>query len=645
MLSIFTETLSGLVNIDADTIKANFLNSFPTSYLDGVRSNIQQQIDSLIGLEGPNAGPTGPQGPRGYQGLQGIQGIQGPQGIQGDKGTPYDEMRIQALEVKELALEEKTKNIFNTETKYVIGKDVQINDTLTVGDIEFSTFNGLNKSIFANGYNMSISDGILYNINQAKNVGQDGKNRANEAYDLASGAYGYASGLFSGVGGAVAVATASLQGQVSTAQLTATKALNVADSNTEKIKDVKDNLKVTDKVVGDLSNRTAWMQSTNENNVYKTLFNNDYLDTTGKLVVRTTNENDKCVEIDNTGIRTYNVYVGNSLNPLFAKSIQSQLDYLGLSVNGSGLTQTFTHNEIQLKKGVNTLYKISQNGYNIYNENSLYLPSFSINDTGNMKIYRLNNNDPYSQNDDIFSIYDSSQHKRVIINEDKIALKYATNTEKTRCFIDDNGFSYNTITNNNLNENLRTTIGSDIRFKQEQTTGGPFNATYDTRISSIGGTANNGQGKLLLECDKLVSKNLATYDVTSSNYSYSQFGSNTSGMVIKHNQVYNLTTNPVTPIQKEELNIYNTYDLLTNGNENGKINISSVGNTTIYSQKGKIILGVGEITVLGVTTYKSYIEITEDYIKLVSPLVDTFVPYNTVERVEQSWNQLRRSGT
>ncbi len=49
MLSIFNETLSGLVDIDADTINTNFLNTVPTSYFDGLRSNIQQQIDGLIG--------------------------------------------------------------------------------------------------------------------------------------------------------------------------------------------------------------------------------------------------------------------------------------------------------------------------------------------------------------------------------------------------------------------------------------------------------------------------------------------------------------------------------------------------------------------------------------------------------------------
>ncbi len=47
------ENLSGLVNIEADNItttgiQSQYLNSFPTPYIDGTRSNLQSQIDNIL---------------------------------------------------------------------------------------------------------------------------------------------------------------------------------------------------------------------------------------------------------------------------------------------------------------------------------------------------------------------------------------------------------------------------------------------------------------------------------------------------------------------------------------------------------------------------------------------------------------------
>ena len=95
-------SLDGLNTITADTIFSNDINysgnlnkiSITTfNYLDGVNSNIQNQIDSLstaISTSGGIQGPTGARGQRGYTGDTGPIGIQGIQGIQGLTGNTGD---------------------------------------------------------------------------------------------------------------------------------------------------------------------------------------------------------------------------------------------------------------------------------------------------------------------------------------------------------------------------------------------------------------------------------------------------------------------------------------------------------------------------------------------------------------------------
>jgi hypothetical protein len=105
------------------------------------------------------------------------------------------------------------------------------------------------------------------------------------------------------------------------------------------------------------------------------------------------------------------------------------------------------------------------------------------------------------------------------------------------------------------------------------------------------------------------------------------------------------------PKTNETLELYSLYEAIQGGgNENGRIFLNATGNIQIKTYNGKIVLGVGIIPILdsitglptGQTTFKSYIEITEDGIKLASPTVDirNTTNANRVERVEQYMNQL-----
>jgi hypothetical protein len=82
------ETLSGVENIYAYNISTdNFLNQ-PSTYFTGVTSNLQQQINSILGFTGGVIGITGPTGATGYTGPTGFTGPTGPTGQKGDQGNP-----------------------------------------------------------------------------------------------------------------------------------------------------------------------------------------------------------------------------------------------------------------------------------------------------------------------------------------------------------------------------------------------------------------------------------------------------------------------------------------------------------------------------------------------------------------------------
>ena len=215
-MNYIDENLSGLVNIEADNIvttgiQSQYLNSVPTSYIDGTRSNLQEQIDDILNgttdgtvyLRGPTGptGSTGPRGERGYQGIQGIagesqyggptgptgpkgeRGLQGEQGLQGpkgDDGTVANESRVTALE-------NKTQQMTNGTNEIKFSKDVIIDDTLTVPFLKIETINDLPKSIFNDGYSMNISDGILYNIDISRKEAKKAQDKANESYSYYEG--------------------------------------------------------------------------------------------------------------------------------------------------------------------------------------------------------------------------------------------------------------------------------------------------------------------------------------------------------------------------------------------------------------------------------------------------------------------------
>lgn len=81
-------TKNTLLNIPATSIADGSISNAEFETLNGIRSNIQDQIDNISLTPGPQGdqGPIGPAGPAGATGAQGPQGEVGPQGPQGEQG-------------------------------------------------------------------------------------------------------------------------------------------------------------------------------------------------------------------------------------------------------------------------------------------------------------------------------------------------------------------------------------------------------------------------------------------------------------------------------------------------------------------------------------------------------------------------------
>jgi len=732
-MNYIDENLSGLVNIEADNIvttgiQSQYLNSVPTSYIDGTRSNLQAQIDEILNgttdgtvyLRGPTGptGSTGPRGERGYQGIQGIagesqyggptgptgpkgeRGLQGEQGLQGPKGDDGTVLKIETIndlpksifddgysmnisdgilyninisrkEAKVAldkanesynnyagqnnrvkALEDKTANITNNEEQYNISKAIDVYGFVRTATIFFSYLNGLPKSIFDDGYSMLMKNGILYNINIARQEAKTAYDKGEEALNTANGAYGYATGLGVIVGGigatisaGISSALAGIQSQISAVNKRVDNAYSAIDDNREDIDNQGNSINT-------LGGRTQYQSADNN----RTIFTSD-LETTAHLKVRQTNEELTYTDILYNGLRVYNTSVESSQNPLFIpKYAMSEISNQGITLNdktsNSDIKNEIKSNSIELKNNNVSITKISHDGLNI-NKDSFEV--FNIDSYGNMKITKLGNNPKVNQ----FELKSFDGKTKAFINENTIGLNYtqvASNnpfdppySDKILCSLNQNGYSFNTLDSYN-NLTVRTNLGTDLRFFET----GSIRPNYDTRIYSTKGGYNNqnldGWGKLTAVAESFTTNCLTTFNQDIDNRPFSQFGTTTNGIRMNHNQLIQLT--PISkPKTNETLEIYSLYDSVTGGgNENGRIFINSIGNIQIKTYKGKIVLGVGVVPILdaitglptGQNTYKSYIEITEESIKLASPTVDirnTTNP-NRVERVEQYLNQL-----
>ena len=93
---LISKNLSGVSNVNVSgDVTAQTIQSSLGIYLNGIRSNVQTQIDTValskqgiqgnVGIQG-NIGILGNIGLRATQGIQGIQGVQGSTGSQGDTG-------------------------------------------------------------------------------------------------------------------------------------------------------------------------------------------------------------------------------------------------------------------------------------------------------------------------------------------------------------------------------------------------------------------------------------------------------------------------------------------------------------------------------------------------------------------------------
>ena len=87
---LISKNLSGVSNVNVSgDVTAGTIQSSLGIYLNGIRSNVQTQIDYFQGLPGiqGNIGIQGIQGIQGNIGIQGIQGVQGSTGQQGSTGS------------------------------------------------------------------------------------------------------------------------------------------------------------------------------------------------------------------------------------------------------------------------------------------------------------------------------------------------------------------------------------------------------------------------------------------------------------------------------------------------------------------------------------------------------------------------------
>ena len=548
------------------------------------------------------------------------------------------------------ALEDKTANITNNEY-YNFSKGLDVYGFMRTSAIYFSYINGLPKSIFDDGYDMIMKNGILFNINIARQEARTAYDKGQEALNTANGAYGYATGLgaiVAGIGGVISAgissALAGIQSQILGVNKRVDNAYSAIDDNRRDI----DN---TGEAINTLGERTQY-QSAGSN---RTIFNSD-LETTSHLKVRQQNEELTYTDILYNGLKVYNTSVETSQNPLFiGKYALSEIGTQGIILNdktsNTDIKNEMKSNSIELKNNNVSIAKLSLDGFNI-NKDSFEV--FNIDSYGNMKITKTGNNPKQNQ----FELKAFDGKTRAFINENTIALNYtqvATNnpfdppqTDKILCSLNQDGYSFNTLDSYN-NLTVRTNLGTDLRFFET----GSSRPNYDTRIFSTKGGYNNqnldGWGKITAVAESFTTNCLTTFNQDIDNRPFSQFGTTTNGIRMNHNQLIQLT--PISkPKTNETLEIYSLYDSIAGGgNENGRIFINSTGNIQIKSYNGKILLGVGVVPILdtlglptGQNTFKSYIEITEDSIKLASPTVDirnTTNP-NRVERVEQYLNQL-----
>ena len=768
------ENLSGLVNIEADNItttgiQSQYLNSVPTSYIDGTRSNLQTQIDNILNgtsdgtvyIKG-DTGAKGEKGDRGLQGIQGIQGIQGEtqyggpegpqgpkgdkgekgeiglQGVKGDDGTNANEARVTALENKTQqitntltdikfskdvkiedtytltvpnlkvdkindipksifdngysmdinngilynidvsrkeaktaldranesytkyeneatrvqALEDKTANITNSATEYIFSKALDVYGYIETSAIYFSYINGYPRSIFDDGYSMNMKDGILYNIYQAKVDAKNAYDKGQEGVNIANGAYAYATGLAGVVGGigglvssAVGGALAGLQSQIN--------AVNgrVSDANGE-ISHNRRDIDTHGGSINTLENKTHYQFAGND----RTIFNSD-LETTMNLKMRTESELATYTNVNNLGLKVYNTAVESSQNPLFiGKYAMAEIGNQGIILNDKTTSTNYKNeiksNSIELKTGDVSIAKLSHDGLKI-NKDSFEV--FNVDNFGNMQITKNGNNPKTNQ----FELKSFDGKTKAFINETTIGLNHTQVvtknpfdnpvTDKILCSLNQNGYSFNTLDSYNA-LTVRSNLSTDLRFFET----GSTRPNYDTRIFSTKGGYNNptfdGNGKITAVAESFTTNCLTTYNQDIDNRPFSQFGSVTSGMRINHNQLVELT--PISrPKTNETLELYSLYEAIQGGgNEDGRIFLNATGNIQIKTYNGKIVLGVGIIPILdsitglptGQTTFKSYIEITENSIKLASPTVDirNTTNANRVERVEQYMNQL-----
>ena len=88
---LISKNLSGVSNVNVSgDVTAQTIQSSLSIYLNGLRSNVQTQIDTVALSKQGIQGNVGIQGNIGIQGIQGIQeniGIQGIQGVQGSTGS------------------------------------------------------------------------------------------------------------------------------------------------------------------------------------------------------------------------------------------------------------------------------------------------------------------------------------------------------------------------------------------------------------------------------------------------------------------------------------------------------------------------------------------------------------------------------
>ena len=83
---LISKNLSGVSNVNVSgDVTAQTIQSSLGIYLNGIRSNVQAQIDTVAVSKQGIQGNVGIQGNIGIQGIQGNIGIQGIQGVQGSK--------------------------------------------------------------------------------------------------------------------------------------------------------------------------------------------------------------------------------------------------------------------------------------------------------------------------------------------------------------------------------------------------------------------------------------------------------------------------------------------------------------------------------------------------------------------------------